>query len=130
MTTSTELVALDAEDAKNLKMAHELMENPGLVGRLSNMIGEPIEAGMEKLPQNVQKLIGEAVEKAINAAFQVALKTMNAVPSEVKAEPRKSGWWQKAVSTANDAVGGVFGTGRDAANVDCVPPKASNLLLR
>ncbi|WP_430231259.1 hypothetical protein [Paraburkholderia tropica] len=60
--------------------------------------------------------------------LQVALKTMDAAPAEAKPESKKSGWWQKATSAANSAVGSVFGAGDDDAVTEGAPPKASNLL--
>lgn len=123
----TELVAISTEDAETLKMAHHLLQNPGLVAKLSNLIGEPIEAGLKSLPESVTKVITAAVEKAIHAALHVALKTMDYETPENNGEPKEPNWLQRAASKASSVVGGAFGSETAAAPDDIAsPPKASN----
>lgn len=107
---STELIAMDAVDAESLKIAHQLLQNPGWVARASSMIGKPIESGLESLPDKAKVVITEAVKKAMDAALAVALRTMDNDSPEVKAEPPKaSNWWHKAAAATSGAVGGAFG---------------------
>lgn len=101
---------LDTADVESLKMAHRLLENPGWIARVSNMIGTPIETGLKELPKNVSDTITDAVEKAIHAALNVAIKTMDSDDPAVKVElPNASNWWHKAAAAASGAVGGAFG---------------------
>jgi len=123
---STGMISMGDEDAENLRMAHRLMENPGLVAKLSNLIGEPIEAGLKSLPEKVSKTISAAVEKAIYAALNVALKTMDHDTRENKDDSKAPSWWQKAASAAGGVVGGAFGAESDVPEVNAGPPKASN----
>lgn len=107
---TTELVVMDAADVESLKRAHQLLENPGWVARASSMIGKPIEYGLESLPDKAKVAIGEAVQKAIRAALDVALRTMDGDSSTVATEPPKaSNWWHKAAAAASGAAGGAFG---------------------
>lgn len=105
-----EMVAMNAEDAESLKQAHRLLENPGWVARAANLIGKPIEYGLDSLSDKTRAMIDQAVKKALHAALEVALKTMDhETPAVAAAAPKASNWWHKAAVATSGAVGGAFG---------------------
>ena len=110
MTTSTELVVLNADDAESLKTAHHLLQNPGWIARASDTLGQYIETGLKSLPEKTQDIISDAVKKSIHVALDVALKTMGTEAPATATQPSKvSNWLHKAASAASGAAGGAFG---------------------
>jgi len=86
-----------------LKEAKRLLENPGFAVRVSNLIGAPLEKGIELLPADWQRGIGSAVRGALHYALRAALTTMERTDDD--AYP----WWHKAAATLSGATGGLFG---------------------
>jgi hypothetical protein len=125
-TMSSEITVLSADDAASLKMAHQLLQNPGIVAKLSSLIGEPIEAGLNALPKKISSAINEAVKKSVETAFGLALKTMDIENSDEESKSRIAGWLQKTIPAAGSLVGNVFGSESSAAEDKSTPPKASN----
>jgi hypothetical protein len=97
-------MALTSSDINDLKKAKSLLENPGLVARISNYIGSPIEKGLEKLPQSLHSLVNEAARKSIEKALDIALMTLNK-----QGHGAASNWWHKLAIGASGATGGAFG---------------------
>jgi hypothetical protein len=124
---TTEIVTLETPDLESLKLAHRLLQNPGWIARVSNIIGQPLESGLKKLPKNVSDTISDAVEKAIHAALKVAIKTMDTEDATVKANPPKaSNWWHKAAAAASGAAGGAFGLAAIAVEL----PISTTIMMR
>ena len=91
------------EDLTTLRGAAQSLEYPGLAARLTNMIGKPIEVIGTALPASVSRLITTASSKAIEAALQLALHTVQRAPQT------NSQVLHRALATASGAVGGAFG---------------------
>lgn len=123
---STEIIEISADDAASLKTAHQLLENPGVVAKLSSLIGEPIEAGLKSLPENVSSAISTAVKKAVEAAFGVALKTMDLETPDEPSKSRMPGWLQKTTSAAGGLVGNMFASDSKVPEEKSAVSKASN----
>src|SRR6516164_642494 len=97
------MVRMTEEDLDALGAAVATLEHPGLVARLSNIAGKPIELVGRALPEAASKAVAVATTKALEAALAVALRTMEKEP---KAASRLL---HKALAAASGAVGGGFG---------------------
>jgi len=108
-------------DKKQLQVAKNLLENPGLAARITNLIGEPIEKGLELLPdkwnQNISKITQTALMKAANAA----IFTMKDIPGE-----ESSNIWHKLGVATSGGVGGFFGI----AGISVELPISTTIMLR
>ena len=94
---------LSDKDIADLKIAKEILENPGLVARVTNFIGMPIEKGFELLPSNWRKTVGDITRDALMAALKGALLTM-----DLNHRDQYPVIWKMAVG-ATGGVGGWFG---------------------
>lgn len=104
-TVEPEVTAgLSPEDLAELKYARELLENPGLAAKLTNLIGTPIERGFELLPEKWASTLQEAVNVSLRKALRVAVATIN--PNR-----RRRPWERlhKAAVIGTGGVGGAFG---------------------
>jgi len=97
--------ALSPAELSELRRARELLESGGLVVRLAEAIGQPLEAGLARLPARAQNAIHGATQGALEQALRVALGTLDDRPR------RASLRLHKAVAAATGAVGGFFGLG-------------------
>jgi hypothetical protein len=91
------------EDLKTLRAAVQLLENPSLAARLASILGKPIELIGLALPASAAKVVTAATAKALEAALQVALRTMQNKPEA------GSHLLHKILATAAGAVGGSLG---------------------
>jgi EcsC protein family len=91
------------EDLAALRRAVQSLEHPGLAARLTNMIGTPIELIGYALPDSASQAIATATSKGLQAALNVALRTMRGRPHA------GSQLLHKALATASGAAGGAFG---------------------
>lgn len=91
-------------DLKELKIAKQLLENPGVAAKLTSMLGTPIEKGFEKLPENWQDKIGVITQKSLLKAADAAIFTMKDNYSE-----KPSNKWHKLGVAASGGIGGFFG---------------------
>ncbi|MGB5217070.1 MAG: EcsC family protein [Smithella sp.] len=64
-------------DIESLKYAKEILENPGLAARLTNIIGMPFEKAFDYLPEKWTGTIQTATQKSLRYALDVAIKTIN-----------------------------------------------------
>jgi len=64
-------------DIESLKYAKELLENPGLAARLTNIIGMPFEKAFDYLPEKWTGAIQAATQKSLRYALDVAIKTID-----------------------------------------------------
>lgn len=106
---------------QELQTAKNLLENPGLAIKITNIIGLPIEKGFEKLPSGWKGKVGGITEKALLKASQVAIFTMKDVPNE---EP--SNKWHKLGVALSGGVGGFFGITTLAVEL----PISTTIMLR
>ena len=91
------------DDLTALKRAVEALEHPSFAARLANMVGKPIELIEHALPPFAASAIATATSKALEAAMQVAVRTLQREPHA------GSQGLHKILATASGAAGGAFG---------------------
>jgi hypothetical protein len=106
---STDLSLVEAaqitdDDREALRRAVRSLEHPSLAGRLTSLVGKPIELIGAVLPAAAAKAIASATSKGLEAALKVALRTL---PSS--ASSGSSVLLHRALATASGAAGGTFG---------------------
>jgi hypothetical protein len=96
-------MALSNEDLADLRYAKELLENPSLAARITNVLGAPIEMVIDRLPAAARDVIGTATTKSLQTALAFATSTMD--------DRRQSAfnWAHKIAVAATGAAGGAFG---------------------
>jgi len=109
------------EKIMELKYAKNLLENPGLAIKLSNLIGAPIEKGINMLPEKVVRNMNDVTQKALLKAADAAIFTMKDKPWK-----KSSDKLHKTVGTLTGAVGGCFGLGGLAVEL----PVSTTIMLR
>jgi len=108
-------------DRKELQLAKNLLENPGIAIKITNIIGMPIEKGIEKLPKNWSDKIGEVTKTALLKASEAAIFTIKDIPGE-----ESSNKWHKLGVAASGGVGGFFGIAALAIEL----PISTTIMLR
>jgi hypothetical protein len=109
------------EDLKTLQAAKRILEHPGLAAKITNMLGKPIEKGMELLPEQWSTVVNQVTRKAIEAALDGALVTLAKSP-----RPRSRNYWHKMAVLATGAGGGAFGLPALAVEL----PVSTTIMLR
>lgn len=112
--------ALSAEDLGQLRDAKALLEQPGLVARLSHYVGQPLELFIEKLPAGSGDVITKATEQALRSALKLALSTMQ------KGRPPPSNRLHQISAAASGVAGGAFGLPALAIEL----PVSTTIMLR
>lgn len=92
------------EHFEQLRRAKQLLENPGLAAKITNVIGRPIEIGIKLLPEKWSEAVNNATKRALETALETALKTFGR-----NADLGSSDIWHKIAATATGAGGGAFG---------------------
>ena len=112
---------LSADDLDALRYAKGLLENPGLAAKITNVIGRPIEKGLDLLPQKWAQVVAGATRKSLETALQVALATMYDTP-------RAPSWERlhKLAAATSGAAGGAFGL----AGLPIELPVSTTLMVR
>ncbi|HLN55205.1 MAG TPA: EcsC family protein [Bacteroidales bacterium] len=87
-----------------LKSAVQLLENPGIAAKITNLIGMPIEKGMKFLPDDWNKKIGEVTQKALMKAANIAIFSINSAPRELSSDR-----WHKLGVAVTGGIGGFLG---------------------
>jgi len=108
-------------EIEQLRIARDLLENPGLAARISDLAGTPIECGFELLPERWGQVVNAATRKAIGSTLDIALGTMDA-----GYRGAASNRWHKTAATVSGATGGAFGLGALAVEL----PVSTGIILR
>jgi hypothetical protein len=106
---------------KELLVAKKLLDNPGLAAKISNLIGAPIEKGLDLLPSDWSKKIAKITEKSLLKASDAAIFTMKDIPGE-----DSSDIWHKLGVAVSGGVGGFFGLAAIALEL----PISTSIMLR
>lgn len=114
-------MGLTTTDLEDLRMAKTLLEHPGLAVRISDALGSPIEKGFGMLPRTWNAAVTGATRKAIEAAMDVALRTLDHDRIDLPANR----WHKLAVGTTG-AAGGAFGLAALAIEL----PLSTAIMLR
>jgi EcsC family protein len=108
-------------DLRDLRHAKQLLERTSLAIRISNLVGIPIERGIEMLPKRASDLVTGATRRALQTALRFALATLDDQPGE-----RSADLFHKALVTATGAGGGLFGMPALAVEL----PISTTIMLR
>jgi hypothetical protein len=115
-------VEISQQDMIALERAVHLLEHPGLVARLTSMLGSPIEKAMNALPATVSSTVHEATRKAIEKALAVAIRSLGEKRFVVDSSDRM----HKVVSGISGFTGGLFGLPALAIEL----PVSTTIMLR
>ena len=91
-------------DKNELQAAKSLLETPSFIAHVTDLVGKPIEAGLELLPEDWNEGIAEVTRAALLKAAEAAIFTMKDIPGA-----KASNLWNKALVAATGAGGGFFG---------------------
>jgi hypothetical protein len=114
-------MTLSASEIHELRVAKKVLENRGLVAKLSRLVGSPVEILMKSLPGPVHEAVNSVTRRSIETALEVALKTMNLNDREPA-----SNRWHKIAAGATGAAGGLFGMAALAVEL----PVSTTIMLR
>lgn len=98
------MMLISESDLDDLKKAKNLLENPGVAMKISNLIGSPIENAVDKLPVKWKTKIGEVTKNALVKAYDSALYTIK--DSSIK---ESSNIGHKIAVGISGGIGGFFG---------------------
>ncbi len=113
--------SLSEKDNNALKEAKQLLENPGIAIKLSTMIGNPIQKGLEMLPENWNQKLTEVTKSSLLKAADVAIFTMKDVKEE-----KTTNVFHKIAAGATGTLGGLFGIAGLAIEL----PVTTTIILR
>jgi len=105
---------------EELRQAKILLDNPSLAARFTSVLGQPIEKGMELLPNGAKNKILAISETSLNGALKLALSTLGEELRE------SSNLTHKAAIAVSGAAGGAFGLSALAAEL----PISTAIMLR
>lgn len=120
MSNTFEDAQLHPQDHRSLQQAKNLLENPGLMAQLTNLVGTPLEAGLKKLPKGFSKRLNSALESALMKSARGALKTIS--------DTHQASWNKSHMASVaiTGGVGGFFGPLTMAIEV----PLTTTIILR
>lgn len=95
---------ITSEDLNDLQLAKNILENPSLAAKVTNIIGTPIEKGFALLPDKWSEIVSDATRKALETALDIALLTLD---KNGRGRPRNV--WHKLAVAASGGTGGAFG---------------------
>lgn len=108
-------------EKRELQVAKNLLESPGLAARITNIFGTPIEKGFKLLPDKWNQSIGGITQTALMKASDTAIFTMKNIPGE-----ESSNIWHKLGVAVCGGVGGCFGI----AGLSVELPVSTTIMLR
>ena len=119
-TGDTVSIPISPEHAQALQNAKQLLENPGLAARFSNMIASPIDRGLALLPDTARNTILKLTNNALETALNTALYSLG--------NDQQPAWnlMHKASVAVSGAAGGVFGLPALAIEL----PVSTTIMLR
>jgi hypothetical protein len=115
------LPTLTPAELRELRRAKQLLENPSLTARLGNILGVPIERGLQMLPKDWSSIVHRATRAALWAALSTAVSTMGARHRRGSSER-----FHKLLVGASGGLGGAFGL----AALPVELPVSTTIMLR
>jgi hypothetical protein len=95
---------LSPEDLDELRYAKALLANPSLAAKIANLIGSPLEKGLQLLPARWSDVVNQSARTALDRALQLAVATL-----DDQAPRRSSNMLHKLMVAGTGAGGGAFG---------------------
>lgn len=108
-------------DLNQLQHAKNLLENPGIAAKITDVIGKPLEFAFDKLPKNWNAKISSIVQTSLTKAADTALFTMKDCSDE-----GSSNFSHKFAAMVTGGLGGFFGLAGIAVEL----PISTTLMLR
>jgi hypothetical protein len=112
---------LTNEELNELRYAKDLLENPGFTARMANVLGSPIERGIQMLPHDWSEGLNKAVRSALFKALEVAVASLGE-----RTPTKSSEFMHKLMVGASGTIGGAFGL----ASVAFELPISTTIMLR
>lgn len=112
---------LHEEDLEDLRYAKNLLENPGLAVKITNVIGTPIEKAFDLLPQGWTDMVNNSAKKALEVAIHSALLTLSS-----KEKRPAANTLHKLMAAGLGAAGGFWGV--SALGVEL--PASTTVMMR
>ena len=116
-----QLDIISNEDYHSLMNARYILENPGFAEKINSLIGRPVEAGIQTLPDSIKQKINKIAKTSTLKALKYAVKTMGNAP---KNHPRN--FEHKIAAAISGAAGGFFGLSSIAVEL----PVSTMIILR
>ena len=114
-------VEMSEADHADLERAVELLEHPSFIGRITNLIGKPIEQVIDVLPSGASEQVQGTVRSVLEKLLTISLRTLN--PS--RRGPASD--LEHTIGTGiSGAVGGFFGAPALAVEL----PISTSIMLR
>ncbi len=113
---------LPEEALAELREAKSALEHHGLADRLTELIGAPITASIKMLPDSAEGIVHSAIDKSLQAALSVALRTLGDETSKGKPKLKT----HKLLAGLSGAAGGALGLTTVAIEL----PVSTVLILR
>jgi len=101
---STPAPSLPTEDIEQLRWAYAQLEHPSFAARLSNVVGRPIEQGLQLLPKAWYQRVHDAAVLSILGVLRVAIDSMGQIPPSATHDQL-----HRVLAAAAGAVGGFLG---------------------
>ena len=121
MAGDPDAIEFTAHDLRDLRVARTKLEYPGLTARISGFVGRPIEAGLDRLPGDWSKRVGELAHAALLKGLEFAVLTFG------RADTRDShDWLHRILVTGSGVAGGAVGL----ASLPVELPISTALILR
>lgn len=95
---------MSTEDLNDLRCAKQVLENPSLAAKVTNIIGSPIEKGFDLLPGKWSEAVSTATKKALEIALDLALMTLD---RDGRGQSRNI--WHKLAVVISGGTGGALG---------------------
>jgi len=114
-------MALSQTDLEDLKIARQLLENPSLPARITNLLGAPIERGFAMLPGGWADRVASAARTSLSKALDVAVLTLADEQKRASQDVL-----HRVLVAGTGAVGGAFGLAALAVEL----PVSTTIMLR
>lgn len=108
---------------EELREARAALTDRGIADRLTELIGAPVTASLQLLPESVERMVYSTVDKALQTALDVAVNTLGG-GEPAAAKPRLLA--HKVLAGLSGAAGGALGGATIAAEL----PVSTVLILR
>src|SRR3954471_10401134 len=112
---------LSNEELAELRYAKDLLENVGFTARIANVLGSPIEKGIQMLPPEWSEGLNKTVRSALFKALEVAVISL-----KEKTPVKSSELLHKVLVGASGTIGGAFGLPALALEL----PLSTTIMLR
>lgn len=106
--------ALPEAAAADLRRAIMLLETSGLASRITGLVGKPIDLMMKALPAGAERIINQAIDKALRHALDAALLSVDRSGNGLSRwrwlnTTLSSDWFAKASVAVSGGAGGALG---------------------